>query len=250
MRLILAYQLHRPHLGRTRKSAGGKRVDERLHGVGVVVERAADARHEVYHVGVVLQVLVELHLHSVAVAAKVVARQVNEHHVLGVFLGVVAQVFSPLAVGLGVAGALRRAGYGVDVSLAPLYAAVGLGRRAEYAEASEVEVEQIGRGVHRAQSAVELEVVALVALHEAAREHYLEHVAPEAVAYAAPDVGLVLLVGERRCGLANGVEGVGVGVVLVHQLGQSVDAAGVAQGDDGHAVGEMVEHHDVPIHYI
>jgi hypothetical protein len=70
---------------------------------------------------------------------------------------------------------------------------VRLGRGAEDAEAAEVEVEQIGRGVDAPQGTVELEVVALVFLHEAARDHDLEHVAALAVLDAAADVGLVLL---------------------------------------------------------
>ena len=94
--------------------------------------------------GVVLQVFVEVHLHVVAVSAEVVACQVHEHHVFSVFLCVVSQIFRSLSVSLCVAGALCRSCNGVNESLASFNAAVGLGRRAEDAEAAEVEVEEVG----------------------------------------------------------------------------------------------------------
>ena len=43
---------------------------------------------------------------------------------------------------------------------------MGLRRRAEDAEPSEVEIEQIWRGVDASQGSVELKVIALVTLHE------------------------------------------------------------------------------------
>ena len=66
--LYLADELHSPHLGRSRQGAGGEGIDEGLYGVGAVVERTADARYEMHHVRVVLEVFVEIHLHIVAVA--------------------------------------------------------------------------------------------------------------------------------------------------------------------------------------
>ena len=81
-----------------------------------------------YHMTVVLQILIEIHLHAVAVTAQIVARQVHQHHVLGILLGVVAQIFGTLAVGLCIACTLGGAGNGVDVGFATLDAAVRLRR--------------------------------------------------------------------------------------------------------------------------
>ena len=68
---------------------------------------------------VVLDVLVVVDFHTMAVAAQVVAGQVDEHHVLGVLLRVVAQVLSPPAVGLGVASAASGSGDRVDIGAIP-----------------------------------------------------------------------------------------------------------------------------------
>ena len=78
-------------------------------------------------VAVELHVLVEINLHIVAVAREVVARQVNQHDMLGIFLRVVAQVLSILSVCFAVAGALRCACNWVDICVTVLDAAVCLG---------------------------------------------------------------------------------------------------------------------------
>ena len=85
---------------------------------------------------------------------------------LGVLLQVVAQELCPPAVGLCIARALRRSGNGVDVGFAPLNAAVRLRTLPEDAETTEVEIEEVGTRVDAPQRSVQLEVVALVALHE------------------------------------------------------------------------------------
>ena len=78
-------------------------------------------------VRVVLQILIEINFHTVAVAREVVAGKVNQHNVLGILLGVVAQILGTLTVGLGIAGTLCGSGNWVDVCLAAFNSAVGLG---------------------------------------------------------------------------------------------------------------------------
>lgn len=96
-------------------------------------------------------------------------------------------------------GAPRRASNRVDVCPAFLYAAVGLRAAAYEAEAAEVEIEEIGRGVDASQGAVQLEVIALILLHEAARKHNLKHVAAKTMAYAPAYVPAVFVVGKSGC---------------------------------------------------
>ena len=86
--------------------------------------------------GVELHVLVEIYVHAVTVARQVIACKVNEHHVLGILLGVIAQEFCILTILLRIACALGGAGnrvyesrvlfltVGID---ACLYTAMGLG---------------------------------------------------------------------------------------------------------------------------
>ena len=80
-----------------------------------------------HHVGIILKVLIKVHLHVVAVAAEVVACQIDKHHMFSILLGVVAQIFRSLAVGLSITSALGCSRNRVDICLAPLDAAVSLG---------------------------------------------------------------------------------------------------------------------------
>ena len=148
VRLVLADELHGLYLGCARQCAGGERIDECLHLVGIIVHLSAHSAHEVNNVAVELHLLVGVYLYIVAVAAEVVACQVNEHHVFCVFLGVVAQIFSIFAVFLCIAGAFGCAGDGVDVCVAAINAAVCFWRRTEDAERPEVKVEQVWRRIN------------------------------------------------------------------------------------------------------
>ena len=220
--------------------------------VGTLVELTADAADEVDDVAVELHVFIEVHLHVVTVAAQVVACEVHEHHVLSVFLRVVAQELSGPAVLFGIARALGSTGDGVDIRRVALNAVVGLRAGAEDAEAAEVEIEEIRRRVDGAQGAVELEVVTLVALDKAARDDDLEDVTAQAVLDASADVGLVLLVGERRGRLADGVEAIRLHVRLVHRALQVSElavavVAVLGQGDERHRVVEVVEDDEVAV---
>jgi hypothetical protein len=89
-----------------------------------------------------LHVLVEVHLHVVAVATQVVAGEVYEHHVLGVFLGSLRRN-----------SALRRSVSALPVRLvvpamgsiyewSPSMRLWVSGTAAEYPESSEIEIER------------------------------------------------------------------------------------------------------------
>ena len=256
--LVLRDKLHGANLGGTTKSSGREGVDKCLDGVSTLVEFATDTADEVDDVRVVLDVLVVVDVHTVAVAAQVVAGQVDQHHVLGVLLRVVAQEFGTLAVSLGVARALRCAGNRVDVSVEgssvravghTFDAAVRLRRGAEDAETAEVEVEEVGRGIDAAQGAVEFEVITLVVLDETAREYNLEDVATQAVLDAPADIRLVLLVGQRARHVAYGMEVVSLDAGAVHGMENVVCGVGVVsvvgEGDNLQLVVVMVKdyHH-------
>ena len=86
----------------------------------------------------------------------------------GVLFRVGKQGFGQLSVGFLVSAPSGGAGNGVDGGLPVFYPAMGLGRGTEDAESSEIEVEQVRRGIDAAQGAVELEVVSLEMLDETA----------------------------------------------------------------------------------
>ena len=150
VRFQLADELHGAYLGGAAQGTGREGVDEGLDGVGLFAERSADTADEVDDMAVILHLFIEVHLYIVAVAGEVVAGKVHQHHVFGVLFGVVVQVPGIEGILLCIAGALRGSGNGVDIGMAAFDAAMGFGGRAENAEASEVEIEQIGRRVDAA----------------------------------------------------------------------------------------------------
>ena len=130
-----------------------------------------------------------------AIAAQIVASQVNQHYVFGIFLGVVAQVLGILSVCLCITGTLCGSCNGVYICLAALYTAMRLGAGAEDAETAEVEVEQIRTGVDAAKGSVELEVVTLVTLFEAPGEYNLENITSQAMSNTLADILTMLIIG-------------------------------------------------------
>ena len=122
------------------------------------------------------------------------------------------------------------------------------GRRPEDAEAAEIEIEQIGRGIDAAQCPVELEVVADKALLETTREDNLEDVSTQAVVDAPADVCLVLFVGQRGGGFADGAEVVDGIVAVVDGFLHFVQSACFAGGkhfEQHHLVLEVIEDDEV-----
>ena len=66
---------------------------------------------------------------------------------LGILLCVVAEIFRGLAVCLCVACSLGSSRNGVDIGFASFYPAVCLRRGTEDAEATEIEIEEVGRRI-------------------------------------------------------------------------------------------------------
>ena len=69
---VLADKLHCHHFRRSAQCSCREGVDECTYGIGSGIYFSAHTAHEVYHVAVILGLLVEIHFHFVAVAAKVV----------------------------------------------------------------------------------------------------------------------------------------------------------------------------------
>ena len=190
--------------------------------VGTLIERTTYTAHQVDDMAIELHVLIEIHLHTMAVAAQVVTSQIHQHHVLGILLWVVAQELSRLAVLFHIASTFGSSSDRVDKRLVAHDAVVGLRRRTEDTETSEVEIEEIRTWVDASQSTIEFEVIALILLYEAAAHHNLEDIATQAVLDAATDVRLVFLIGQGRSGFAYRVEVVWLHIRLVDSLQQIV----------------------------
>ena len=189
----------------------------------MLIQLSAHTAHEMDNMTVELHVLVEIYFHPMTVAAQIIARQVYQHHVLGILLRVVAQEFGSLAVLLHISCASGGSGNRVNERLVAHDAVMGFRRRTEDAETAEVEIEEVRRRVDAAQRTVEFEIIALIFLYEAAAHHNLEYISAQAVLYASAYVCLVLLIGERRGGFAHRVEIIRFHICLVHRLEQFVE---------------------------
>ena len=222
MRFQFGDNLHRSHLWRTAQGTGWEGIDELLDVVGILIESSAHTAHQVDDVAIKLHILIEIYLHAMAVAAQVVARQIYQHHVLGILLRVVAKEFGSLSILLHIARTTGSSGYRIDESLVAHDAVVGFRRRAEDAESAEIEIEEIWRRVDAAQGTIELEVIALVFLDEAAADNNLEDIASQTVLDALADVCLVLLVGKGRKGITHRMEIIRLHIRLVHGLEQGI----------------------------
>ena len=189
----------------------------------MLIQLSTHTAHEMDNMTVELHVLVEIYFHPMTVAAQIIARQVYQHHVLGILLRVVAQEFGSLAVLLHISCASGGSGNRVNERLVAHDAVMGFRRRTEDAETAEVEIEEVRRRVDAAQRTVEFEIIALIFLYEAATHHNLEYISAQAVLYASAYVCLVLLIGERRGGFAHRVEIIRFHICLVHRLEQFVE---------------------------
>ena len=189
----------------------------------MLIQLSAHTAHEMDNMTVELHVLVEIYFHPMTVAAQIIARQVYQHHVLGILLRVVAQEFGSLAVLLHISCASGGSGNRVNERLVAHDAVMGFRRRTEDAETAEVEIEEVRRRVDAAQRTVEFEIIALIFLYEAATHHNLEYISAQAVLYASAYVCLVLLIGERRGGFAHRVEIIRFHICLVHRLEQFIE---------------------------
>jgi hypothetical protein len=185
---------------------GPEDVDRRL----AVLQPPRDLGREVHDVAVPLEGhhLVDLLRAELHHAADVVAGQVDEHHVLGQLLRVLAQLGTEAAVLLlGAAPAARsRDGAGDDRAVEELHHRLGRGADERHARlAHEVHVRA---RVHLAEHPVHVEGVSVEVEVEALGEHDLEDVAGEDVLARDLDGPPVGVAAHRRAHLGQRVVGI------------------------------------------
>jgi hypothetical protein len=150
----------------------GKVALQHVH-AGHAVAAAFDVADDVHDVAVALDGKGLGHLDAAGLgdAADVVARQVDQHHVLGALLGVGQQFGLGSLVGSGVAPRGRVPASGRMVTLCRpatcFLAHQDLGRRPDDVEVAQVVVVHVGRRVERAQRAVQAQRALGVALLDA-----------------------------------------------------------------------------------
>lgn len=250
---VFVDQLHGPVLGCARERTRREGISHQLDRRDVRVDLARHRRDEVDHVGEILNFLEYIHLDLRTVAAEVIAGEVHEHDVLGVFLGVVKEFARHVLVLLVVAGAAKSARNGVHRGRAVVDQQLRLGAGAHELEAAVVAIEEVGRGIHRAQAAVDIELIAGKCLAVLPRKHDLKHVAELAVLNPLADHVEVVLVFEVGAFLAFGPEGELWQAVVIEQGFQPVELTALltkAVLQQVQLIVKMVDHNDIAVEVV
>ncbi len=142
-----------------------------------------------HHVRIVLDrhVVGDAHRADLRHAPDVVAAEIHQHHVLGALFRVRQQLLGERRVFVGRLAARARAGDRPQCDVAVLKPHQDFGRCADDVKIVEVEEKHVGRGIERAQRAIQREWARAERLAHALRQHHLHDVAVEDVALGAFD---------------------------------------------------------------
>ena len=142
-------------------------------------ELAVHAADDVHHVAVALDMTVRIHADGAGSrdAAEVVAREIDEHDVLGVLLRIGEQFLLQSRVLRAVLAARPRAGDRPHLRVAVRQLHQRFGRRADDHAVAEIAIEHVRRRIQQAQCAIGFERLQLAFAGEAHRQHQLVDVA-------------------------------------------------------------------------
>ena len=221
--------LHGADLRGAGDGAGGEGGAHHIERTAAAGEFPGDMRDDVHDMAVALDghEVGDFHGAVFGDAADIVAGEVDEHEVLGAFLGVGHEVFGVRGILFGRGAAPAGACDGADFHEAAGEAHMDFRRTAdERVAAGAAQAEHVGRGVDEAQGAVEAEGVAAESGFEPLGEHDLENVAGADVFLRALDHGVVFAAGGVRCGGRGRRGGVGE---------QGLEGEGLAEFFEGFA---------------
>ena len=140
---------------------------------------AVHAAHDMHDVAVALDhaVGIDAHRPGGRHPAQIVARQIDQHDVLGVLLGIGEQDPLELQIPVAIGAARARARDGAKLRVAAVGLHQRLGRRAHHRDVAELAEEHVRRGIEQPQRPIDLEGRERVASLEARGEHQLIHIA-------------------------------------------------------------------------
>ena len=194
------------HLGCAGQRAGGESGLEHVHVRHAVVQHALDVAHDVHHVAVALdhEGLGHLDRADLRDATDVVARQVDQHHVLGALLRVGQQFDLGRLVLLGRGTARTGAGQRADDDFLAFFRVLlahqDFGRGPHHMEIPEVVVVHVGTGIERTQRAVQRQGRLGVALADALADLHLHEITRGDQFLGALDRFQVVVLGEAALG--------------------------------------------------
>ena len=194
------------HLGRAGQRAGREGGAQHVHAGHAVIENAFNIAHDVHDVAVALhgESLGDLYRAGFGDAADVVARQVNQHDMLGALFRVVDEFLLCGLVRLWRRGARPGPRERPDSDHLPLPGLLlphqNFGRCADHMKVAKVIVVHVGRGIERAQGAVQAQGRFGVALLDALAHLHLHEVTRFDQLFGAHDRGQVISLGKVALG--------------------------------------------------
>ena len=210
--------LHGADLGRAGDGSSGKRGPHDIKGRASAGKLTGDVSDDVHHVAIALDghEVGDLHATVFGDATDIVAGEINEHEVLGALLGIGHEVVGIRIIFLRSGSTATCAGDRTDLNKVAGEADVDFRRTAHKRVTTRTtKTKHVGRGIHKAQCAVEIEGVVVKFGFEPLREYDLEDVARADVFMGLVDHGVVFLasgIRGRRCSSGggfreNGLEG-------------------------------------------
>ncbi len=167
---------------------------EQIERILARIELAMHAAHDVHHVAVFLDAAIRLHVHAArgGHTTQVVAREIDEHHVLRILFRIGEQSRLTLGVDLLVRRARQRAGDGAQLRMSLIELHERFGRRADDRHVAERTVVHVRRRIDEAERAIDLERMQVVLAAELDGEHELINIAGGDVFLHALHAGHVL----------------------------------------------------------
>jgi hypothetical protein len=137
------------------------------------------AAHDVHDVAVALDHAVRIDAHGAGRGhpAEIVARQIDQHDVLGVLLGIREQIALELEIAVGIGAARPRPCDGAKLRVAAVRLHQRLGRGTDHRDVAELAEEHVRRRIEQAQRPIDLEGRERMSSLEARGEHQLVHIA-------------------------------------------------------------------------
>ena len=202
--------LHGAHLWRAGHRAGGKAGGERIERIAVLAQPAFDIRDDVHDLAVALdeELIGDFDRADLGDAADIVAAEIEQHQMLGAFLGIGEKLSLERLILVRRRAAPARAGDRADGDGAAGRLDQNFGARSGDREAAEIEKIQIRRRIDPAQRAVKRKRRQRERRLEALRQHDLKNIAGGDVFLGAQHHALEFL--RRRVRARRDVERAGV----------------------------------------
>ena len=234
-----ADDFHGPQLGRAADRTRGEGGGQHIHRIQPVGKTRRHAAGQVHDMGETLHVHIAFHAHAAGPrhAPQIVAPQIDQHHMLGLFLGVGAQFGGQPRVFQIIAPATTGSRNGRQLKGSGSAAHHDFRRGTKKRHAGQSHVKHVGRRIDAPQTAIERKGIALVLRGKTHRRHNLNGFALSQQFLDIFHIGLVT--GLVRFGLYREGSGRNLFGCFVPPAAQ---VAVFAQADLAEAIIQMIEH--------